>query len=56
MVAVVENGQGELISHHNVLDLMLQEDVTVQGVVDHYEHYKESEDQAYRIFESIRLQ
>ncbi|MCZ6557518.1 MAG: HD domain-containing protein [SAR324 cluster bacterium] len=56
MVAVVENGQGELISHHNVLDLMLQEDVTVQEVVDHYEHYNESEDQAYRIFESIRLQ
>jgi putative nucleotidyltransferase with HDIG domain len=56
IVAVVENDKGEVLSHHAVMDLMLEKDVSVTEVVDHYEHYSESEDQAYRIFQSIRVQ
>ena len=56
IVAIVENGAGELISHHALLDLMIEPDISIVEVVDHYEHYKESNDQAYRIFQSIRIQ
>jgi len=55
VVAVVENAQGELVSHHSLLDLMVEPDIHVEEVVDHYEHYGESEDQAYRIFQSIHI-
>jgi putative nucleotidyltransferase with HDIG domain len=55
LVAVVENAQGELLTHHALLDLMLQADLRVEAVVDHYEHYNKSEDQAYQIFQSIRI-
>lgn len=55
IVAVVENAQGELLTAHNLVDLMLEPDIQVDEVVDHYEHYNESEDQAYRIFQSIRV-
>jgi hypothetical protein len=55
IVAVVENASGELLTHHSVLDLMLELDIRVEEVVDHYEHYNKSEDQAYQIFESIRV-
>ena len=56
IVAIVENGAGELISNHTLLDLMMEPDISIVEVVDHYEHYDESEDQAYRIFQSIRIQ
>ncbi len=55
MVAVVENANGELISNHSILDLMLEKDIKVEEVVDHYEHYSESEDQSYQIFLSIKV-
>ena len=55
VVVVVENGQGELLSHHQLIDLIVEPDVTVVEVVDHYEYYNESEDQAYNIFRSITL-
>jgi len=55
IVAVVENASGEVLTHHNVLDLMLEPDIRVDEVVDHYEHYNKSEDQAYQIFQSIRV-
>jgi hypothetical protein len=55
IVAVVENASGELLTHHSVLDLMLEPDIRVEEVVDHYEHYNQSEDQAYQIFQSIRV-
>ncbi|HKI99543.1 MAG TPA: HD domain-containing phosphohydrolase [bacterium] len=55
IVAIVENANGELLSAHTLLDLMLEPDITVTEVVDHYDHYSESEDQAYRIFQSIRV-
>ena len=56
VVAVVENASGELLSHHSLLDLMVETDIQVEEVVDHYEHYNKSEDQAYQIFQSIRLE
>ncbi|MBI3991769.1 MAG: HD domain-containing protein [Candidatus Lambdaproteobacteria bacterium] len=55
IVAVVESGAGEILTHHTLMDLMLVQDVTVKEVVDHYEHYNRSEDQAYKMFMSIRL-
>ena len=55
IVAVVENASGELLSSHTLLDLMLEKDIEIEEVVDHYEHFTESEDQSYRIFESIRV-
>jgi putative nucleotidyltransferase with HDIG domain len=55
MLAVVENAAGERLGGHTVVDLMLDADVHVAEVVDHYEHYRESEDQAYRIFQALRV-
>lgn len=55
IVAVVENKDGELLSNHTLLDLMLEKDVEIQEVVDHYEHFSETEDQSYQIFQSIRI-
>lgn len=55
VVAVVENAAGELLTSHSLLDLMLEPDLCVAEVVNHYEHYNESEDQAYGIFASIRV-
>jgi hypothetical protein len=55
MVSVVENAKGELLSQHSLLDLMLEEDITVTEIIDHYEHYSESDIQAYLIFQSIRI-
>lgn len=55
VVAVVENSEGELLTHHSLLDLMVDTDISVDSVVDHYEHYNKSEDQAFQIFQSIRI-
>jgi hypothetical protein len=55
LLAVVENAAGELLGSHTLVDLMLDADVHVAEVVDHYEHYRESEDQAYRVFQAIRV-
>ena len=55
LVATIENPSGELTSHHQVVDLMLEEDISVVEVIDHYEHFSESDDQAYDIFRSIRI-
>jgi HD-GYP domain-containing protein (c-di-GMP phosphodiesterase class II) len=56
VVSVVENAEGELLTHHSLLDLMAEPDIKVEEIVDHYEHYNKSEDQAYQIFQSIRLE
>jgi putative nucleotidyltransferase with HDIG domain len=55
IVAVVESAKGELLTHHAMLDLMLEPEIRVQEVVDHYEHFNKSEDQAYQIFQSIQV-
>lgn len=55
IVAVVENAKGELLKSHTLIDLMVDPEVNVVEVVDHYEYYNESEDQAYQIFQSIRV-
>ena len=54
-VAVVENASGELLTHHTLLDLTFEADIHVAEIVDHYEHFNQSEDQAYKIFQSIRI-
>jgi putative nucleotidyltransferase with HDIG domain len=55
-VAVVENAAGELLAHHTLLDLAIETDIRVTEIVDHYEHYNKSEDQAYHVFQSIRIE
>jgi HD-GYP domain-containing protein (c-di-GMP phosphodiesterase class II) len=55
VVAVVENEKGELLTSHQPLDLMMEKDVSVADVIDHYEHYNKSDDQAYQVFRSIKL-
>jgi len=55
VVVPVENAKGELFKHHNLVDLMVEPDLTIVDVVDHFDHYKGSEQQAYDIFRSIRL-
>jgi putative nucleotidyltransferase with HDIG domain len=54
IVGVVENAAGELLAHPTIVDLMVEPDLRVLDVIDHYQHYNASEDQAYRIFQSIR--
>ena len=55
VVVVVENARGELLRHHDLMDLMMAPDLSVVEAVDHYEHYNQSEDQAYRIFCSMSV-
>lgn len=55
IVAVVENADGELLTNHTLLDLMVEADLTITEVVDHYQHYSKTEDQAFNIFKSIRV-
>ncbi len=55
VVVVVETARGELISHHNLVDLVAESDLSVTEVVDHYKHYSDSADQAFDIFRSVRL-
>ena len=53
LVAVVENASGEILSSHTLVDLMLDPEVGVEEVVDHYDHYNQSEDQAFNLFMSV---
>ena len=55
IVAVVENAAGELLTHHSLLDLMLEPDIVAEEAIDHYAHYSKTDDQAYDIFTSIRI-
>ncbi len=55
VVAVVENARSELLRQHTLLDLLETPDIAVQEVVDHYEHYNASDDQAFRIFSSLNV-
>jgi putative nucleotidyltransferase with HDIG domain len=55
-VAVVENASGELLTHHTLLDLTVESDIQITEIVDHYEHYNKSEDQAFQIFQAIRIE
>ena len=55
VVAVVENARGELLRQHTLIDLLETPDLAVQEVVDHYEHFHESDDQAFRIFSSLNV-
>jgi putative nucleotidyltransferase with HDIG domain len=55
LVVPVEDASGERLTHHRLTDLMLELDLQVEEVVDHYEHYNQSDDQAYEVFQSIRI-
>ncbi len=55
MVVVVENAKGELLTSNKLMDLLIEEDISIKEIVDHYEHYNESEEQSYEIFRSIKL-
>ena len=55
VVAVVENSKGEMLRSHLLIDLMIEKDITIAEVVDHYEHYSADEDQAFQIFSSLNV-
>ena len=55
VAVVVENAKGELLTSNQLIDLMIEEDISIKEIVDHYEHYNETENQSYEIFRSIKL-
>ena len=55
VVVVVESAAGERLTHHHVIDLRQPSDITVAEVVDHFEYYNASDDEAFGIFTSINL-
>lgn len=55
VVVVVESAAGERLTHHHVIDLRQAQDVSVAEVVDHFEYYNASEDEAFEIFSRINL-
>jgi len=55
VVGVVENAKGELVTNHDIIDLAQVQDVSIVEVVDHFEYYNKSEDQAFNLFKSIKL-
>lgn len=55
VVAVVENANGELLSHNHLFDLAAEPKLSIIGIVDHHEHYNESENQALDVFRSISV-
>jgi putative nucleotidyltransferase with HDIG domain len=55
VVAVVENAKGELLRQHTLMDLMDTPDLSIEEVVDHYEHYNADPEQAFRIFSSLNV-
>ena len=56
VVVVVETAQGKMLSHHDLIDLVAEADLAITGVIDHYEHYSNSAEQAFDIFRSVRLE
>ena len=55
VVVVVESAAGERLTHNHVVDLGHVEDVSIKEVMDHFEHYNASQDEAYDIFRGISL-
>lgn len=55
VVAVVENAQGEPLAHHTLIDLLQDFDLEIIEVVDHFQHYADSDDQAYQVFSNISV-
>ncbi len=55
VVAVVENAKGEMLSQHLLIDLDREQDVSIAEIVDHYEHFNEDEDHAFRVFSSLNV-
>lgn len=55
VVVVVESAAGERLTHHHVIDLRQAQDLTVTEVVDHFEYYNASEDEAFEIFTNINV-
>ena len=55
VVVVVETAKGDLLTHHDLFDLVIEPDLSIVEVVDHFKHYDKSEEQAYELFRSISL-
>ena len=55
VVAVVENAAGQMLRSQLLIDLMIETDISITEVVDHYEHYSEHENQAFQIFSSLNV-
>jgi len=55
VVVVTENAQGETFTTHPLIDLAATPDISIAEVVDHYEHYGDDPDTAFRIFVSLNV-
>lgn len=55
VLSIIENAKGEMLTHNDIIDLMVEADINITEIVDHYEHYNESEDQTYNIFQSMNI-
>ncbi|MDH4121362.1 MAG: HD domain-containing protein [Deltaproteobacteria bacterium] len=55
LVAVVETAGGQRLTHAHLVDLLVEQDISVKEVVDHYAHFNASEDEAFNIFRSIQI-
>jgi len=55
VVVVVETANGDLLTHHQLFDLVIEPDLSIVEVVDHFKHYNQSDEQAYELFRSISL-
>ncbi len=55
IVVMAENANGELLSSNPLCDLEKEQEISIIEVVDHYEHYNQSVDQAFQVFKSLRV-
>ncbi len=55
VISIIENAKGEMLTHNDIIDLMVESDINITEIVDHYEHYNESEEQTYNIFQSMNI-
>ena len=55
IVVLVENARGERLGSQTIVDLMSEEDLSITEVMDHFQHYNESPDQAFNIFSSLNV-
>lgn len=55
LVALVENDKGERLPHTSLVDLMLEKDLSIVEIVDHYDYFNASDNEAYEIFSSLKI-
>lgn len=54
-VVLAENANGEFFTSNPLIDLMEEQDISITEVVDHYEYYNDSTNQAFEVFKSLKI-